>query len=64
MDLAAAFGIVATPCHTLTNAVEAIDKTLTDKGVGLLSPAAASLDQFSSYIERGEMFMDLVKGLK
>lgn len=64
MDLAATFGLVATPCHTLAHAVKAIDKSLSNKGVGLLSPAAASLDQFSSYVERGEMFMDLVRGLK
>lgn len=64
MDLAARFTFPALACHTLACAVEAIDKALTPQGVGLLSPAAASLDQFSSYVERGELFMDLVKRLK
>jgi len=41
-----------------------MDKKMDNKSVGLLSPAAASLDQFSSYIERGELFMSLVRGLK
>ncbi|MFV0482089.1 MAG: UDP-N-acetylmuramoyl-L-alanine--D-glutamate ligase [Campylobacteraceae bacterium] len=51
-------------CKTLDVAVFEIDKLLKLDGVGLLSPAAASLDQFSSYIERGELFVSLVKKLK
>lgn len=50
-------------CHTLSKAVELIDEKLDSTSVGLLSPAAASLDQFSSYIERGELFISLVKKL-
>ncbi|MDR0580178.1 MAG: UDP-N-acetylmuramoyl-L-alanine--D-glutamate ligase [Campylobacteraceae bacterium] len=50
-------------CKTLDVAVKEIDKRLDKDDVGLLSPAAASLDQFSSYIERGELFMSLVKAL-
>jgi len=48
-------------CHTLKNAIEAIDKEF-DKGIALLSPASASLDQFKSYKDRGEKFKKLVKG--
>ncbi len=49
-------------CNTLKNAVKAIDKT--DKNsINLLSPAAASLDQFSSYSQRGDNFINLVKNL-
>ena len=44
---------------TLENAVKEIKKT--DFDVALLSPASASLDQFSSYKERGEVFKKLVK---
>lgn len=51
-------------CKTLDIAVSMIDKKLDSSSVGLLSPAAASLDQFSSYIERGELFVSLVKALK
>jgi UDP-N-acetylmuramoylalanine--D-glutamate ligase len=42
-------------CSSLEKAVDLIDKEFKD-GVGLLSPACASLDQFSSYKERGDDF--------
>ncbi len=43
-------------CKELERAVEEIDKEHTADSVALLSPAAASLDQFDSYIQRGEIF--------
>jgi UDP-N-acetylmuramoylalanine--D-glutamate ligase len=46
-------------CYTLAQAVPLIKKHHTQKTVALLSPAAASLDQFSSYLERGELFKSL-----
>ncbi len=47
-------------CYTLEKAVNSMKETLQhrqkESTVALLSPAAASLDQFSSYKERGEKF--------
>ncbi|OYY29177.1 MAG: UDP-N-acetylmuramoyl-L-alanine--D-glutamate ligase [Sulfurovum sp. 39-42-12] len=63
LSLAAKYSIKALSCNTLSKAVEAIDKALTTSDVALLSPAAASLDQFTSYKHRGELFRDLVKNL-
>jgi len=42
--------------YSLENAVKDISKLLTTNSVSLLSPAAASLDQFKSYKDRGEKF--------
>lgn len=50
------YGIACEVCTHLQNAVESIKKVLKNNEVSLLSPAAASLDQFSSYKERGELF--------
>jgi len=50
-------------CQTLEKAVIMIDKSYHDNAIALLSPAAASLDQFSSYAQRGENFMQLVNCL-
>lgn len=63
-ELAQKNNINAFTCKTLDIAVSMIDKKLDNSSVGLLSPAAASLDQFSSYVERGELFVSLVKSLK
>ncbi len=48
--------------NTLENAVNTINKQK-EKRVSLLSPAAASLDQFPSYVKRGEDFINSVKNL-
>ena len=50
--------------QTIQKAIENIDAVHTDKSVALLSPAAASFDQFNSYKHRGDTFMKLVKELK
>jgi len=47
-------------CINLADAVKNIDKNLKKEEVALLSPAAASLDEFSSYAERGNLFKSLV----
>ena len=57
------YHIKTIPTRTLENAVERIDQVLTQESLALLSPAAASFDQFKSYKHRGETFMDLVKNL-
>ncbi len=48
---------------TIETAIEAIDKVFIKDEIALLSPAAASFDQFKSYKHRGETFMELVKKL-
>jgi len=48
-------------CLTLQQAIPLIASALRENEVALLSPAAASLDQFSSYVERGELFMQAVR---
>jgi UDP-N-acetylmuramoylalanine--D-glutamate ligase len=50
-------------CHTLDVAVEQINKKHNRTSIALLSPAAASLDQFSSYAQRGNLFKELVAKL-
>ena len=62
--LAKEANIAVFTCKTLDVAVMKIDEKLDNVSVGLLSPAAASLDQFSSYVQRGELFISLVKSLK
>lgn len=52
-----------TECLYLENAVKEIDKNMTLKSVAILSPAAASLDQFKSYAHRGDKFKEFVKNL-
>lgn len=50
------YEISCTLCRTLDVAVSSIDPLLDDKSIAMLSPAAASLDQFTSYAERGNLF--------
>ncbi len=50
-------------CGFLEVAVARIDENLNSEGVAILSPAAASLDQFQSYKERGEKFQEYVNHL-
>ncbi len=59
-ELSAHFGVACEPCEFLEFAVNAMKKELKVGEVGLLSPACASLDQFSSYAERGEKFKAFV----
>ncbi len=45
-------------CHTLDVAVEQIKRKHNRHSVAMLSPAAASLDQFTSYAQRGNLFKE------
>ena len=64
IEYAKNYGIPITSCENLQNAMQKIHakRTLDSKDVVLLSPAAASLDQFKSYKERGEIFTHLALG--
>ncbi|QOG11653.1 UDP-N-acetylmuramoyl-L-alanine--D-glutamate ligase [Arcobacter sp. FWKO B] len=57
------FGIDVVICNIIDNAVKEISLRLDKNGVAMLSPAAASLDQFKSYKHRGETFKELVASL-
>jgi UDP-N-acetylmuramoylalanine--D-glutamate ligase len=62
--LAKTYHINIVVSKTIDHAVKQIDKVHTQESIALLSPAAASFDQFKSYKHRGETFMELVKELK
>jgi len=57
------FHIDLKEAETLENAVTMIDRVHTKESIALLSPAAASFDQFNSYKHRGETFVSLVNAL-
>ncbi|STO96741.1 UDP-N-acetylmuramoyl-L-alanine--D-glutamate ligase [Helicobacter canis] len=70
LDLAARHSVKAHKCGTLDRAMEKIWAMIAESStrlaqdfVCLLSPAAASLDQFSSYKERGQRFKSLARSL-
>lgn len=50
-------------CVYLSIAISKIDLVLKENSVAMLSPAAASLDQFKSYAHRGDEFKNLVHSL-
>ena len=62
-NLASRFNVAFTACETLKSAVNTISQKLTEREVALLSPAAASFDQFNSYKHRGEEFFKYIKNL-
>ncbi|MCW8837302.1 MAG: UDP-N-acetylmuramoyl-L-alanine--D-glutamate ligase, partial [Thiovulaceae bacterium] len=59
-DLAKEYKVAFVKCKNLVDAVQKIDADLTLSEVALLSPAAASLDEYSSYAHRGNEFKDSV----
>lgn len=63
LNLALKFNVKAYKCEFLQDAVKKIDINLKNDEVALLSPACASLDQFSSYEERGNLFKKFVQEL-
>ena len=57
------YNINVKSCTYLNLAVAKINLTLDEKSIAMLSPAAASLDQFKSYAHRGDEFKKLVGSL-
>ena len=57
------YNINVESCIYLNIAVSKIDLVLEENSVAMLSPAAASLDQFKSYAHRGDEFKNLVLSL-
>ncbi|MBA3025822.1 MAG: UDP-N-acetylmuramoyl-L-alanine--D-glutamate ligase [Sulfurimonas sp.] len=62
-NLAQEYGVAFTLCKNLANAIEEISKNLKIGEIALLSPAAASLDEFTSYAQRGDQFKEAVRAL-
>ena len=63
LHLAQQYKVKAISATTISSAIQKIDSVLDTQGIALLSPAAASFDQFTSYKHRGETFTNLVKAL-
>ena len=57
------YNIKVENCIYLNIAISKIDLVLKENSVAMLSPAAASLDQFKSYAHRGDEFKKLVSNL-
>ena len=64
VELSKKKGVNAHLCRDLHAALEMVDKRLQKNEAALLSPAAASLDQFESYAHRGDEFVNFVKKLQ
>ncbi len=62
-ELCAKYAIACEKCGVLQTAVAKMSAKMDINSVGMLSPAAASLDQFSGYKERGEKFKEFVLAL-
>jgi len=61
--LAKQYEVEFSDAQTLENAIKTIHQKRTKEDVALLSPAAASFDQFNSYKHRGEEFFRIIKSL-
>ncbi len=62
-NLCEKYGIAYSDCGVLEEAVKLMFIEIPKDGIGMLSPACASLDQFKSYKERGELFKKYVNDL-
>jgi len=62
-NLSKKYSIEISLCQTLEKAVEKISEEMNKDDVAMLSPAAASLDQFTSYKHRGEVFFKSIDSL-
>jgi UDP-N-acetylmuramoylalanine--D-glutamate ligase len=65
ISLAGDYNIESHECYRLDEAVVAINLVYNkdDNSIAMLSPAAASLDQFSGYKQRGEKFKEFLSNL-
>lgn len=61
VKLSTKYSIPVTKADTLHNALNLLEKKHTKESVALLAPAASSLDQFSSYAQRGNEFKEFIK---
>lgn len=62
--LANEYNVLHVECKNLKDAIKKIDENLNNKNeVALLSPAAASLDEYTSYAQRGDEFKEQVNSL-
>ncbi|WP_457745955.1 UDP-N-acetylmuramoyl-L-alanine--D-glutamate ligase [Sulfurimonas sp.] len=61
VKLSNSFNIAVEKSKNLQDAIFKIEKNLTQNEVALLSPAAASLDEFTSYAQRGNEFKETIK---
>lgn len=61
-NLAKIYNIKSTSCKNLQNAIDTIAKIYQNKDeqIAILSPAAASFDQFKSYADRGRHFKQMI----
>lgn len=57
------YGLAFSQCKNLSNAIAKIDERLKRDEVALLSPAASSLDEFSSYAQRGDEFKEAIESI-
>jgi len=62
-SLAQEYQIDFSLCENLNDSIEKIDSILSINEVALLSPAASSLDEFSSYAQRGDEFKQKVRSI-
>ena len=62
-NLAQKYNIKYHKADILQNALKELNRYHTKDSIALLAPAASSLDQFSSYIQRGNDFKDYIKNL-
>ncbi len=60
VELANIYSIRCIYCKELEQAVKEMDKEHTQESIAILSPAAASIDQFDSYAQRGDIFKNLI----
>ncbi len=63
-NMAKDFKIKCEECFLLKNALEKINQKHNTSSLAILSPAASSLDQFSSFGKRGDDFKEFVGALK